>query len=568
MYDYNQMMSNMYGEQTHFASYMGPKVELELFSPKLLPTQVLRSYVFDLGNQFQEHLFNSGAGSFQEAVAPAGAKGNPAVATAIVPTDNGTRLNTSELSQTWSFVLIIDDAPANHMRHAAPSTRHRFIASGYVAGLNLAQAEEPVNYNPLNPEQSTINPNAMLVFTHATSTWLSSEYGTRSGQHFAVSQDADLITATNAAIVDKNEPMFVGLGHELLNNIVDSHPNEMCATYGNLSLDSETIVNSALAVKTQLKSPQHHLINMMQAIDSAKASAEDHFVRSAIMPNNSNTIGDTMREAIVSNMPTMYETLPKSGIDTSQPMPLGKLVQMYPNIHIFPRKVPITSEWGVTPQDIISLENKMSSLVAATVSSIAPLIGIANIAFRYNSWIKDNPFMVNWENDGTWAIYEPTGFLTVMDDATKLNNLRFFKQVVYHNLFPTIKALGGEFDLYCFYNMTGEILVKLHYQDFVGESGGDGFYETNGRLGGLTNPMIGTLGVINNNAAMLNHLVSSAVTREFGPNAFGDPSNKQINQFNEEPVYPPFGGYNTGNVPIAQPVQQQAIVPDFTPYSF
>ena len=147
MYDYNNFMASLYGEQTHFAQHTGPKVELELFSPKRLPTQVLRSYVYDITPEFLDHVFNSGAASMQEAIAPNGAKNNPAVSTAMMPIDQGLILDTNEISNTWSFVLIIDTDPmSNGIRHAAPSTKTRFIASGYVAGLNLAMAEEPINY--------------------------------------------------------------------------------------------------------------------------------------------------------------------------------------------------------------------------------------------------------------------------------------------------------------------------------------------------------------------------------------------------------------------------------------
>ena len=43
MQDYNQFVANLYGMQAHLGDYMGPQATLFLFSPKLLPTQVLRS---------------------------------------------------------------------------------------------------------------------------------------------------------------------------------------------------------------------------------------------------------------------------------------------------------------------------------------------------------------------------------------------------------------------------------------------------------------------------------------------------------------------------------------------
>lgn len=72
MQDYNQFVANLYGMQAHLGDYMGPQATLFLFSPKLLPTQVLRSYAYNLTPQFYNDVVGR-ASTLQEAVAPNGA---------------------------------------------------------------------------------------------------------------------------------------------------------------------------------------------------------------------------------------------------------------------------------------------------------------------------------------------------------------------------------------------------------------------------------------------------------------------------------------------------------------
>lgn len=149
---------------------------------------------------------------------------------------------------------------------------------------------------------------------------------------------------------------------------------------------------------------------------------------------------------------------------------------------------------------------------------------------------------------GVWEFYEPIHSLAQAAPDQMKRMIELFKMTLENELFPILRAVHGEFDLMAICNLTGEILLDLNYFDDQRNSTSpeDGFYETNGRLGGLLNPMICKLDVLNSNASMLSTLADEAIVKRLGPNAFGD--NKYT--LEEEPVYTPEANLPPGQAPF------------------
>ena len=188
----------------------------------------------------------------------------------------------------------------------------------------------------------------------------------------------------------------------------------------------------------------------------------------------------------------------------------------------------------------------MCSMVASTITSILPGCGLADISFRYNSWIKSDQFMAT--SSGIWEFYEPIHSLAQSTPEQMKKMVELFKMTLENELFPILRAVNGEFDLMAICNLTGEILLDLNYFDDQRNttSPEDGFYETNGRLGGLMNPMICKLDVLNSNASMLSSLADQAIEKRLGQKAFGD--NKYT--LEDEPVYTPEANLPPGQAPF------------------
>lgn len=562
MYDYSKFVGEIYNQQNQFGTYTGPSVELTLISPKLLPTQVLRPYVYSFSQQFQEDVFNSGKASLQEAVAPAGVAYKPSVASAIMPTENGQILNTYELSSTWSFVLVIDNSPVNGgIRYAAPAAMTRFIATGYIAGVDTGKAEEPVWIDPNNPLNYKINPRAVLVFTHSTVVNVRPEIGGISGDMMNVSHDTDIITPLAGAMTGSNNPMFLALpGSLVASTIVDHTDNSSMVMYGDCALSNVTNGQSP-RVDISNKNPTTNLNTIMSGLDSALTSVTENTVTSQINPIEPGSLSDQVTNTFANNLPNPFVTIPRAGIDTSVPMTLQQLDTMYPNMTVRPLRIPTTGAWGVSPQDQQTLTNKLSSFLAGSITAMMSGCGISNIAFQYVSSGPRDPHI--WTPPkGVWKIMEPTATYIVMTEQDKASCIKRFIGYMDAQVFPAIKAIAGEFKLHCFANMTGEVLIGLKLLDFFEGSDDptEGFYETNGRLGGITNPFIADQAVLVNNATALANIKDAAIYHRFGPSAFVDRELDFLNKLEEEPVpnddleqnNVPFTGGTTGPVSVQQ----------------
>lgn len=557
MYDYATFVAGLAGNQAQFGSYSGPQATLYLFSPKLIPTQVLRPYLYNFTSGFVNDVINHPT-TLQEAVAPNQNGKTDSVVQAILPDINGSVMNTYELSNTWSFVLSIDDNPITQgIRFASPAPGTRLIASGYVVGIDTSRAEEPVN-----PITGTINPRAVLVFTHSTMTFIQNEMGVKGGMRsYTTSHDSDLITPMNAAMATNGETLYLGTPGDLMNCTDFSNPDQPATAFGDLVIGTGNISNGSKTVDGVLKSPKHQLNTIMHSMDEAITYSEDSFVKSSIMPVSADYEDHRIRGQFAENLPNSRKQLPKTGLDTTQPMSMAHLTQLFPNIVIRPFSVPNQGGWSVSPQDAMSCKNQMSSLIASTISSVMPGVGLCSISFRYNSWTKADQFMAI--PAGMWQIYEPVSTFVETSGEEQIKIVNYFKKVLENELFPILRSVRGEFDLMAFCNLGGEILLNLNFLcDIQGGKVPDaleGVYETNGRLGGLLNPMVGPYGVVNSNIGALMNFSREVIDQRVGPQSY-HPSYPELDALNEQPVYSGVGQEPTWN--NQPPFQGGSVVPD------
>ena len=551
MYDYDKFVENLAGYQAQFGSYTGPQATLYLFSPRVLPTQILRPYVYNFTPEFMNKVIN-GPTTMQEAVAPNQYGKDPCVTQAILPDINGTLLNTAELSSTWSFVLYIDDSPINGgVRYAAPAPMTRMIACGYVVGIDTARAEEPVN-----PVTQTVNERAVLVFTHSTSALSTHSIGaTGCGSNLMISHDSDIITPMVGALAANGDTLYLGTPGDIVHNTDMSIQNSPTTAFGSMVIQpGESTKDGYKSVCGVLKSAKHQLNNIMHTMDSAVAHvSNDTTVKSSILPIEPNSVDMKFHMNVAENMPGSNYQLPRTviGLDTTKPITMRQLVSIFPHINIFPCKVPVSGSWGVSPQDTMSRKNQLSSLIAATISSIMPGVGLANINFRYNSWNKADKFSAS--QNGVWQFYKPIGTLMQVTPGEENKIIECFTTVLSNELFPVIKTVGGDFDLAACCNLTGEILLDLHFLCDLRESLDpfSSFYETNGRIAGIINPNIANFNITSSNVGSLTGLSKSVVDQKFGGTAYLQQDDGTLDAFNDQPLYedsatwnnqPPFRG--------------------------
>ena len=554
MYDYNQFVENLAGYQAQFGTYTGPQATIYLFSPRVLPTQILRPYVYNFTPEFMNKVIN-GPTTMQEAVAPRQYGKDPCVTQAILPDINGTLLNTSELSSTWSFVLYVDDCPINGgVRYAAPAPTTRLVACGYVVGIDTARAEEPVN-----PATQTINERAVLVFTHATTALSSYSIGMNGGRDtFTISHDSDIITPMVGAMAANGDTLYLGTPGDIMHNTDMSLQNSPTTAFGPMVIQaSETSEEGYKSVSGVLKSAKHQLNNIMHTMDSAVSHvSNDTLVKSSILPAEPDSMELKFHANIAENMPGSNYQTPRTiiGLDTTKPITMSQLVRLFPNINIFPQKTPVVGSWGVSPQDTMTRKNQLCSLAAATISSVMPGVGLANINFRYNSWNKADKFLAS--QSGVWQFYEPIGTLIPMSKEEESRVIESFVTVLNNELFPILKTVNGDFDLMACCNLAGEILLNLNFLCDMRESLDpfSSFYETNGRISGIINPSVANFNITNSNVGSLTGLSRTVAEQKFGGMSCLNQHDATLDAFNDQPLYddtptwnnrPPFHGGST-----------------------
>ena len=522
MYNYSDILQEVSQNQATYGNYQKASATLHLFSPKLMPAQVLRPYIYNFGQGFMNDILTY-HDSLQMCVAPAG-KGmySDNINQAILPDTNGILLDTYTLSQQWSFVLILDDQPSNRgIRNAMPGPEIRIICMGYT------------NTEPINPMTGTLNPNAVLIFTHTAVTYLNSNVGVMgSARKFQCSNNSDFVGEMNAQL--SREPLFIGTPGDISNNVStlmgEFGEPEVIGNYGDISLSNETADAPTRNVDTTMNSPKHQLGSIMAVMDGAINATNEDWVRSSVLPSVPDNNAEYAHNWFKQNAPGSRGSIPKVGLDTSHPMTISQLNFHYPNIDVVPHKIPGQSTWSVSPQDQMTLRNQMSSMVAASVTSFLPGCCLSDIAFRYCSWSKPDTFMPS--STGVWQIMDAHCLVTVAPNEYK-RCIQDFQKICEMQLFPVLKSVHGEFDLMVYCNSGGEIVVDLIYlDDRHNLNPGEGFYETSARLGGLLNPMVVSQDNLNHNVTQLQCALDTVIANKLGPQAFKN----QMGILEDQPV--------------------------------
>jgi hypothetical protein len=120
---------------------------------------------------------------------------------------------------------------------------------------------------------------------------------------------------------------------------------------------------------------------------------------------------------------------------------------------------------------------------------------------------------------GVWQISGATPIVQSTDEDFK-QSIDMFKLCLESSLWPTIKLVGGEFDIMVNIDMSNSTLVNLNYFDISEQHGS--YYEHHNRLGGMIAPYLGDHTVYDNNANQLHGLVGEISNQVIGTTRFGN----------------------------------------------
>lgn len=477
------------------------KAKLFLFTPRNIPTQVLRPHKYNFTNNFIDKLTHGKSyitNVFNSDEAPA-----------ILPDAVGMKLDTTALANMYSFILINDNAISSDGFNTIQQLGNfRQIMMGNV-------------YNePFNPATGAVNPNAILNFTYSTIIRVASYMGVQG-------HSSELIVSSNKDHINEIAGLQLPcetcvatpqniLSPEMGDDGTMFNASEIALSNNRTGINGNTST-PAFSVTTDIKSPVNHLSKICDALDSGITAAESS--HNGIRSSFEDTVWDPHNHARIAAKnaaPGIYDSNPMQAIDPGLPITIANLDAKYfkGNLEVIPFNINPNSQWDIYPQDQITIKNTMSSFVSSTLSAICSACGIAHMVFRYSSWVKN--MASGFNNPEGWQIIDSSTIGEVNDPNVQLNILNKFKRYCESHLFPTLQQMHGEFDLMAYVNGGGETLIDLNYLDLSKDMQNIGYYETNSRLGGMLNPLICDQATLAQNAVSINTLANHYINSNLG----------------------------------------------------
>jgi len=427
---------------------------------------------------------------------------SPSVNSAIIPDSrNGIGLATSQYSDHWTFVAIVDESIDDHFASNAIVNRHILIG---ICGT------EPIAQNGLSsatPEQF-LNPNCQLIVTRKLMINRYSTAGVNGVQH-------NLKTITDTSTADyhtsvwnpANEYYSMSPECTIKSTVADNEG------YTSIVDSSDSLnVKQSLQVSAPMESPRRHLKCILNGLDDANSKSL-YSSQIGEFGDSSGLLGDQDEnfEEYAKSSIAATDTLGKAvyynqgGIDgliSTGYLSIGMINSQYcPKVLVI--QTPTHTPAEIIPQYETSINNVFSSLVCACLPTYLNSVGLSAISFMYNS-AADATQVLNIES--------------VV--ASTQQDLHFkwgaFLYILQTELFP-ILIQNGNFDIQANCSVNSTTNVILNFLDFSPLPAGS-VYEENSVLGGIVSPLIGTKAHMQQNSLQLNDLIKSISASSFYKN--------------------------------------------------
>ena len=523
-------------------------VVMYAFTPKAMPIQVSRPYVYQFTPQFmdaiQSEIMHSNV-TFPYAVGRNGSQ-DPSLKKAILPDSTGMVMDTSLANQLWSFVLVINLPSIMVNGVLQPAVRQ--IAVGYIT-------DEPADM------MGNVNPSAVVMFTHSSLSVVKRSVGPTNpidGLKVFTMQDSDFIN--EATSMRYNQNVYLGTPREIMEFANQQKANPGFTNYSSLDISHAKMgTNSTKAVDSTLKAPKHQLSDIMSAIDNGVTGTlsgglvENRFSRHT--DENGELYNSPNAESVINStrcMPSSasLELSVRGSLDTSRSWSMMELDQKFPNMILQRFRVADKPGYGwdavvqatYMPDGRLApfenIRNQLSSLVSNVCLSICGQLGIVDVAFNY---MHLRPGFGVDAPGNTFTIEQ--GYLNTAiprGDAAMRLIAEQFRQLLEDQLFDIIDALAGAFELHVLFNLGGDILVNLKLYDYP-DAQDNAYYHTSSRFGGMLNPMVAPVEIINTNVLSLSNATDSLV--QMGLNRYSngpqieEPNNVTMD-FGDMPVSP------------------------------
>lgn len=472
-----------------FQNRMGgrSRAVLYLFSKRYMPVQYRRSYRYSFG-----HDFNMALNEKMERMKTVGGfnrndcymRDVPAAASTILPDPTGQRVDTSALSDQWTFVLIVDSIlNAAVWEGTANSSPIRDMYTGWII-------DEPIR-NHFGGWMA--NPGAVFTTTHHMRLNAYQEMGpTGMKQQISVIDDKDYLPGQVAQTLQSD-------GQTLLDLRPEKVVNGICADdfSDSYSVHGTTVQNyrESIPIDSSLNTPVHHLGRIVSGIADT-VNIMRHPSRESESFDMFHQGTDVMLSALGNNL-TAGSSDVYGILDPSKPFNFDDINQRFPDVDVQIIRQPENPAIDLIDAGAATPKNVFSSLLASSLPGVLTNYNFADVAFSYCSWRQ--PVGALPGERGTFE-FQGLGPLFVMSPEQIQANADFLKKELMRDIFPSILMNCGEFYLTVKSTIAGESIIDLRLMDWSNQ---DGFIEQSNRLGGLNTPLIGVSTTLDNNARQI-----------------------------------------------------------------
>lgn len=409
--------------------------------------------------------------------------------TAVIPSNRGYQIDNTKFQYDWTWILQLDNVALdnnNNNIYTGPKLRNRRIYCGYFA-------DEPVVQNM---GRMVENNNAVMQTLHSTAfNVTNTATGTGMTQKMVMKHDLDYLPAATCMMMNNNLTEMLR-PQDLAESTVPTTSGEVFASNHN-SLELNT--NKIIPINTALNSPKQHLHDLVQ---SAMRGVEDGTVNnstSSILAPTTNGMGSGMFSGGIGTIQANIHNNLKSavaidgiGIDGTMTYTLGTIRAMFPNMEVIVSESPMGSTSDLANQSSITRANSGSDIVSTSVPVLATNCGLAEIAFKYASYVPNNQFNIGAVGNQDSIMFD--NYASWSEEPSNVSKLRLQSFVSHfrEQLVPVLYALGGDFQLMCSYTSSGLCDTLLIYMD--DPNGTAGIYQSPLFLGGLNTPLVGSNG--------------------------------------------------------------------------
>ena len=461
---------------------------LNLFESKPIMDFVRRPLQYNFGNEFVEATAQAAAKAMNYGVPISNTqyylRENPMAATSILPTAQGTVVETSRYSNDWTFMLTTD-------MYGVTGTLSRFIYTGIALNMDVSMS-------------GYVNPDTVLKFTRVV------QVDQTSSGNTVGSRDTEVVDTASQQSISRGDGTYDLNPASTIGTAFSSDPYGHTSMY---SLDAARITGRPLLNHSEMNDSAAH-VNMITSTMTAALS-------SSIRDSDNLDYGGDIVNNTLHQMHSSFQfdrnstqTAVSNGVilDISKVYTVRELDTKYGGqlcVHL----ISYLSKNCVdlTLPNAPTARNVCISIISNAIHEALVRYGLSSVTFDYMSAVETNqPYgLMSQMRSPVVQVYNISTLIQMESDRQKLAWDRFYGYLEAY-VFSIIKNVTGrDFRVSVNATVAGTIYINLNFLDEVFDPT---FVAIEATLGGMNTSMLGSKELQRSNTGNLAGAVNDVCT--------------------------------------------------------